>query len=769
MAKRKRKRKKKLKNKEITFTKFLICVLLIFAGFFILLYFSVFIGIFGKIPSIEELKNIQNYLASEVYSADNTLLGKYYIQNRTNVAYDDIPDYFIDALVATEDVRFYTHNGIDKKSIFRVFFKTILLQKESAGGGSTISQQLAKNLYPRKNYFIVTIPVNKFREMITAVRLEKAYSKKDILELYLNTVSFGENTFGIETASQRFFKKHPKNLKIEEAALLVGLLKATNIFNPHTQPKNALQRRNVVLAQMVKYGKLDTEEADSLKKLEIKLNYIRISHNEGPAPYFRERLRTELLEWCKKNPKPDGSRYNIYTDGLKIYTSINADLQRYAEEAVKTHMKYLQNIFDQHWSNRKPWGKNEKILMNEIKKSNRYQQLHKRGKSHKEIMKIMSTPVKSTIFTWNGKKEKLISPIDSIAHYFKFLHAGLLAIEAKTGYIRAWVGGINHQYFQYDHVTARRQPGSVFKPVVYAAALENGHEPCNYIANDSVVYENYDNWTPRNADWTYGGYYSMKGALTHSVNTVSVNLLMETGFNKVKSLAKNMGISSDLPEVPSLALGTGEVSLFEMVRAYSVFLNKGKLVKLIYLKRIEDKFGNVLYETRPELGEKKIISPENADIMLEMLKGVVNNGTAASLRTVYGLYNDIAGKTGTTQMHTDGWFIGFTPDLITGIWVGGDNPVIRFRSLSLGQGSHTAIPIWARFTQKIYSNPLYRFSKNSTFNISEEALTSLYCPDYKEDNPEKLEDFLKQKGESIIDLIKRVLRKKDRKRKNDKD
>jgi penicillin-binding protein 1A len=737
------------------------------AAFIFILFSCVYIGIFGRIPSGDDLKNIQNYLASEIYSADDVLLGKYYIQNRTNVNYEDIPQYLVDALISTEDARFYRHNGIDKRSILRVLFKTILLQKESSGGGSTITQQLAKNLYRRKRYFIVTTPVNKFREMIIAVRLEKVYEKKDILELYLNTVSFGENTYGIETASERFFNKHPRNLRIEEAALLIGMLKGTHIYNPKSQTEKALHRRNIVLNQMVKYGNLDINRGDSLKNLPLRLNYKKLTHNEGLAPYFREFLRLQLMDFFNNYVREDGSTYNIYTDGLRIYTTINSDLQAYAEYAVKNHLSKLQKEFDQHWKNREPWGKNDAVLMDQIEKSARYVGLKNKGFSHDEIMKVFNTPVSMQIFTWNGISERKMTPLDSVKHYFRFLHAGFIAMEAKTGYVRAWVGGINHRYFKYDHVNSRRQTGSTFKPVVYMTALENGHKPCDYIPNDSVVYKDYNNWTPRNADRSYGGYYSINGGLTHSVNTVSVNLLMKTGIKEVIQMAHDMGIKGNLPEVPSLALGTGEISLFDLIKAYNVFINKGRLVEPVFLRRIEDKNGKILFEVKPQVSDKQIISQQNAEVMIQMLRNVVDNGTASTLRTVYGFNNDIAGKTGTTQMHTDGWFVGFTPDLIAGAWVGGDNPVIRFRSLAYGQGAHTALPIWAGFMKKIYADPLYRFSKNAVFDISYDVIEQFDCPDYRDDKYDSIWDYMRDRDEKIIDLIKRIFRKRDRRRRDD--
>jgi penicillin-binding protein 1A len=760
MAKRRRKAVNKTLRKKIR--------LYLFYGvsgllaMIILLFSLVYIGVFGHIPTRHELKNVQNYLASEIYSADNVLLGKYYVQNRSNVDYDDIPQYLIDALVATEDARFYTHNGIDNRSIVRVFFKTLLLRQESSGGGSTITQQLAKNLYKRKRYSIITVPVNKFREMIIAVRLEEVYEKKDILELYLNTVSFGENTYGLETASKMYFNKPPRNLKIEEAALLVGMLKGTYIYNPNKQTDKALKRRNVVLNQMVKYGYLKNESADSLKQLPLKLKYVKQTHNEGLAPYFREYLRLELAEWSKNVYKSDGTAYNIYTDGLKIYTTINSDLQTYAEQAVKSHLSRLQREFNSHWKHSQPWGTNNDVIVRQIKMTKRYKSLKNRGMSFEEIMKVFDTPVKMEVFSWDGTSEISMTPLDSVKHYFKFLHAGFIAMESKTGYIRAWVGGINHKYFQYDHVKSRRQAGSTFKPVVYAAALEKGYKPCDYIPNDSVVYKDYNDWTPRNADRSYGGYYSMNGGLVHSVNTVSVNLLMNTGISNVIKLAREMGIPGDLPEVPSLALGTGEISLYDLVSAYNVFNNRGRMVKPVYLRRIEDKDGKVLFEAQPQVSEKEIITQENAEIIVNMLRNVVNYGTASGIRTAYGLDNDIAGKTGTTQLNTDGWFIGFTPDLIAGAWVGGDNPVIRFRSMAYGQGAHTALPIWAGFMRRVYSNPLYRNSKNAGFDISGTVLDQFDCPDYRDKEYESIWEYMQKHERGIIDIIKNIFRKKNK-------
>ena len=730
------------------------------AGFILLLallFLLVYAGAFGRLASVDELRNIQNHLSSEIYSNDRVLLGKYFLQDRTNVSLGSIPDHLVNALIATEDARFYEHNGIDRRSSLRVVFKSLLLQQRSSGGGSTLQQQLAKNLYPRKHHSIFYMPINKYREMILGVRLDKAYSKEEILELYLNTVSFGENTYGIETASQRFFNKPPSQLRLEESAVLVGMLKGTSGYNPRQYPERSVARRNLVLSQMVKYRYLDQESCDSLCNLPIKLDYVRITHNEGLAPYFREHLRLDLLDWAEKHPREDGEIYNIYTDGLKIYTTINADLQYYAEEAVRRHMTYLQSIFDRQWGSRNPWGRQDDYIIQQLEKSDRYLQLRRQGRSREESIEALKVPVPMEIFTWKGMQEVEMSPYDSVVHYESFLHAGLLSMEASTGYVRAWVGGINSSSFKYDHVTSRRQAGSTFKPIVYAAALKNGHDPCTYIANDSVVYEEYDNWTPRNAGVGYGGYYSMKGALSHSVNTISVKLLEETGIREVIGFAGELGIGGELPEVPSLALGTGNVSLEEMVRAYSVFPNKGQVVQPIVLKRIEDRHGNVLFENDPIVSDP-VIDSLDAQVMTAMMQSVVDTGTARILRTAYGFDNEIAGKTGTTQNNTDGWFIGYTPVLITGVWVGGDLPNVRFRYGGYGQGAAAALPIWARYMQSIYRDPLYRNSKQLSFNSPDEALRRIDCEDYIESE----QQFKIEKYRSWIRDIFKSRKRRDR-------
>lgn len=717
----------------------------------ILLYLSVLGGLFGDIPTKEELKSLQNFTASEIYSSDGQLLGKYYIQDRTNVTYKEISPHIIKALIATEDARFYEHNGIDYVSWLRVFFKTLLLQDESSGGGSTISQQLAKNLFPRPNGGRFTMLKIKIKEAIIAQRLESVYTKEEILTLYLNTVPFGENAFGIETAASRFYSKKCEDITVDEAAVLIGMLKATYTYNPRLHPEKALQRRNVVLNQMVKYDYLTKEEYEQLKSKPITLKYRYHNHNQGKATYFREILRNELQQWAKENKKPDGSSYNIYTDGLKIYTTIDARMQTYAEEAVKEHLSELQKTFNTHWGSSAPWSSDSKILNDAVSNSKRYKQLKAKGVPEKEIQEIFKTPVSMKIFTWKGEEERMMSPLDSIKHYLMFLNAGFMAMEPSSGHVKAWVGGIDHKYFQYDHVNikTKRQIGSTFKPLLYAAALETGIEPCEYIKNERRVYEDFDDWSPRNADGVYEGAYSMTGALISSVNTISVELLFQTGIDAVINTAKNLGVQSSIRPVPSIALGSANISLFEMVNSYATFANYGKVVKPVYLIRIEDKHGNVLGSWEKREPEKRAVSEETAHQMIYMLQQVINKGTGARLRYRYGLNGDIAGKTGTTQSHADGWFIGMTPKLVAGAWVGADDPRIHFRSLQLGQGANTALPIWGIFMKKVSKDPLLKVYTEGRFApLPEELFEALDCEDYKEQ--------LDEDKNSIFDFFRRL-------------
>ncbi|CAA9219947.1 MAG: Multimodular transpeptidase-transglycosylase [uncultured Cytophagales bacterium] len=669
----------------------------------VVFYLLVYFGAFGRMPGYGALKGLRHNTASEVYAADGVLLGRYYLQDRTSVRYADIAPAVIEALVATEDARFYEHRGVDVRSLARVVVKSLLLQRESSGGGSTLSQQLAKNLYPRRRYWLLSTPVNKLQEMIIARKLESVYAKEQILELYLNTVPMGGRLFGIERAAQTYFSTPARSLSVPQAAVLVGMLKANTTYNPRLYPERSLARRNVVLGQMAKYAYLTPARAESLKKQPLGLRYRYRPQHAGMAPYFLAHLRQELEAWCGDNQKEDGTPYNLYTDGLKIYTTLDSKMQLVAEQAVRTRMAGLQRTLEAHYRGNYPWEKDDRSMLPAMKQSRRYQALQAAGASAEEIEAAFRKPVSMPVFTHRGTRRKTLSPFDSLRHYQRFLNAGLLALEPGTGKVRAWVGGIDHQFFKYDHVRSRRQAGSTFKPFVYAAALEQGVEPCRPFPNQRISYPDYEDWSPRNADNRYGGEYRMREALAHSVNTVSAQLIMEAGIDNTIALAERTGIESELPEVPALALGVASVSLLEMVSAYASFSNKGYRVKPVYLTRIADENGRTLRQD--EAGEEPetepALSAENAALVLELLKGVVEEGSAAGLRTRFGLRMDIAGKTGTSQNHSDGWFIGITPDLVTGVWVGAESPLVRFDNLQLGQGAATALPVWGEFMANV--------------------------------------------------------------------
>ncbi len=764
----KSKKKSKTNWKKQLF-KIIISGILILGMFMFSLVLLIRIGAFGELPGYAELKKIRNNTATNIYSVDNKLLGRYYHQNRTNARFEDIPDHLIKALVATEDVRFFKHKGLDFRSTMRVLVKTVMMFDRSSGGGSTLSQQLAKNLYGRADHGIFTIPVAKIKEIILARRIEKLYSKEEILELYLNTVSFGENTYGIETASIIFFGKQPSELKIEESAVLVGLLKANTSYNPRMNKDASLKRRNIVLGQMHKYGFLKSAEVDSIKKIPVSIKYRKLTYTEGPAPYFREYVRKECSRILENSKRQDGSSYNLYTDGLKVYTTLNGTMQEYLEEVVKSHMSKLQVIFDRHWEGEEPWLADPNLAMLQIKQSNSYKSLIKKGLTHNDAMVAMKVPHKTEIFTWEGVKDTTISSLDSLLHHFKMLQIGSLVMNGKNGDILAWVGGINYKYFKYDHVTSKRQAGSTIKPIVYASAIRSGIKPCDFFENDSAVYEDYDDWTPQNSDGEYGGYYSVKGALTNSINTVSVKLLLQAGIDSTIQLAKDFGIESYLPPVPSMALGTGEVSLYEMVRSYTVFLNNGKNIEPRIIRRIEDSNGNVLYSDLAHEPKDTIVNEDVANTVLEMMKGVVDRGTASSLRTIWNFEGDFVGKTGTTQNNTDAWFIGMNPKLVAGVWVGGDNPVVRFKTTNYGQGAYSALPVFANFFKKLYSDRKYAYLGNEKFNITDSTGLQLDCNDFDEEGEPRIIELFKSEDENIGDFIKRIFkRKKDRQKQKEK-
>lgn len=693
-------------------------------GFYILrtpliLLLIFFVFILTQTPSKKELASIKNAVASEVYSADSVLLGRYFIQDRTEIKYEDISHHVIDALIATEDIRFYQHSGIDYRSLGRVLVKTILLQNESSGGGSTVTQQLAKNLFPRKSYWMGSMLINKFREAIIATRMEGIYTKEDIIALYLNTIPFADNTYGIQAAVERFFSTTTKDLTLEQATVLVGMLKATHYYNPRLFPDRARDRRNVVLAQMAKYKFIPELRADSVRKIPIKLAYQKITFHEGLAPYFREYVKAELLQWCIKNTKPDGTPYNLYTDGLKIYTTIDSKLQLYAEQAVTRQMSDLQKEFFAHWGKVKPWKNKEEIIVDAIKRSQRYRKLKEQGLPEKEIMAVLNTPIPMRLFTWDGEKEVEASPVDSIKHHLQYLNAGFLAMEPKSGQIKAWVGGINHDFFQYDHVreSTKRQVGSIFKPFVYAMAIEEGTQPCELISAGQQTYINDEGqeWTPRNSQYDYDVKYTMRGALTYSVNTVSVKLIHRAGILNTIDLARKLGITSDIAADPSISLGSSSISMMEMTGAYAALANDGISSYPYFIQSIQDRSGKIYDDFKPRSSGKRAISAETTQIVRHMLQSVVQEGTASRLRWKYGIMNDVAGKTGTTQDNADGWFMAVTPKMVIGTWVGADDPRISFRSTYLGQGSNTALPMAAYFLEHVNKDDDYKEVSKAKF------------------------------------------------------
>ena len=714
-----------------------------FALFFIIL---VWIGVFGRIPSKKELLSVRHQQATEVYSADSVLLGRYYLQDRSMVPASDIPQSLKQALIATEDVRFYQHHGVDTRSLIRVLIKGIILQRESAGGGSTLTQQLAKNLYPRRSYWMFSLPINKVREIIIARRLENVYTKDEILVLYLNTIPFGDNVYGVKTAAERFFSVPVNKLTLDQSAVLVGMLKATHRYNPRLFPARGKERRDVVLGQLAKYSFISDQTKDSLRALPLKLKYRKMSHNTGLAPYFRSYITPQLLQWCRDHIKDDGSRYNLYTDGLKIYTTIDSRIQLYAEQAVRTKMEQLQKKF----LNEVDKKSLQQVAMSKVTYLPRYTQLKQSGLSEKEIIAELKKPGLRKVFSWKGETEMEVSVYDSLVRHLQFLQAGLLAVDPSNGEIRAWVGGIDHEYFKYDHVreSTKRQVGSTFKPVVYAAAMEKGIGPCDYTSARRTAYENMEDWTPSNSDdETYDQKFSMEGGLAGSVNTVSVKLLEKTGISNAIETAQKMGITSELPYVPSLALGTASISMMEMVGAYSVFANKGNYAEPFYITSITSGDGKVLEAFHPTSESERAISPETAGMMLHMLKRVVNEGTGAGLRSTYGLTNDIAGKTGTTQSNTDGWFIGITPKLVIGCWVGADDPALHFRRTSSGQGATTALPIVAQLLQKVNKDKDLRSISTAKFApLSSELMDRLDCDLSRSDRNFFQRIFNKKKG-----------------------
>lgn len=693
----------------------------------------IYLGIFGPIPTYTELKSIKQANSSELISIDSKVLGRYYIENRVDVQFSEIPPFLIHALLATEDTRFFEHKGIDIRALLRVFFKSILLMNESSGGGSTLSQQLAKNLFPRKSYWLASMPVNKFREMITAQRLEKIYSKEELLNLYLNTVPFGGTIYGINVASQTFYGKKPTKLSIAEAALLVGMLKGPSLYNPVNHPERALIRRNTVLSQMVKYNYLTETAYQRLSRSSLNIRYNPQGRNAGLASYFREFIRPELEKMVGGIKKPDGNYYNLYTDGLRIYTTLDYYLQLFSEQAVKEQMPQIQANFFREWRNGKPWGSNA-FLWSIAKQSVRYKLLENAGATQAEMEADFNKPVPMQMFAWNELQsvQRNISPLDSIKISLQMLQAALLSMDPKSGAIRAWIGGNHFGYNQYDHVHANRQVGSIFKPIVYAAAIQEGLNPCTYYPNEQITYPEYEDWKPGNADDVYGGFYSMGGALSKSINTIAVQVLLATGIDEVRDMGKTLGITSKIPKAPSIALGSAELSLYEMTNVYATLVNKGVKSAPHYLLRIETREGEVIYSApRPE--REQVIEPFITTTLIPMLKSAVNEGTGARLRSTFGLRMALAGKTGTTQNNSDGWFMGASPNLVTGVWVGASLPAIHFRSTASGQGAATALPIFGSYYHRLAQSPGLRKYIQGDFYLEIDSTSSeVSCPPYLE-------------------------------------
>jgi len=717
--------------------KWALIILTSLIALFFLFFGSIYFGMWGKIPSSRELTELKQNKATQVLAANGELIGKFYIFDRQPIPFKQLPPYLIEALIATEDARFYEHDGIDNRSLLRVFFKSILLQDDSAGGGSTITLQLAKNIYGRRDFGMLGIVINKMQEAVIAKRLENLYSKDEIIQLYFNTVPFSDNTYGIESASLKFFNKHTSELDLEEAAVLVGMLKASHYYNPRIFPERSRLRRDVVLMQMAKYEYLSNEEAQEAKMLPLVLDYKSYSNNKGLAPYFREQIRKDVSKIMDTLKNKDGQKYNIYRDGLIVHTTLNYKMQQLAEEAMLEHMSQLQLEHEQSYGNYAPWIRNKEILNNAVKKSERYQKLQKEGLNEAEILEKLNRKHSTELFEYGGMVTKSASTVDSIAHYLKFLNSGMLAVNPKNGAVQAWVGGIDFRFFKYDHVAqSKRQVGSTFKPFVYTAALENGMDPCSYFSVREVTYD--DGWTPSNSSSEGDDpnmNYNLKTALSKSMNTIAVKVLMETGVGNVINQARKMGIESNLPQVPSIALGTASLNIEELTSAYTSFVNKGYASKPYYITKIEDGNGNLLAEFKPEISRTKAFSEDTRKIMLDMMQATVNEGTATRLRYKYGLKNDIAGKTGTTQNNKDGWFVGITPELVSVTWVGSDDHRIGFRNTSIGQGANSALPVFAKLMQKMNADSEFSNITNARFEPLSAELTQLMeCPPQERDN-----------------------------------
>jgi len=736
--------KKAIKVITKTMWAIVIILLILMPGLFFMVANNSF-GWFGGLPSLQDLERPDPDLSSELISSDGELLGKYFRKNRTPVTYDELSSELVNTLLVTEDVRFKSHSGIDLRGVLRAVVGKLTFSFK--GGGSTITMQLAENLYKTnsdnhgalyKSQKVGQI-ITKLKEWIIAVQLEDNYTKEEILAMYLNTVEFGSNSYGIKVAAKTFFNKLPAQLNHSEAAVLVGAINAPTKWSPVLNPENAHRKRTEVLWNLHKYGEISEATFDSINSKPIELQYKVANHNQGIATYFRTVVRNYLLGWCRENG------YDLFDDGLRIYTTIDSKMQVYAEKAVEEHMAELQNLFNNHWKDGNPWidDQNKELpgfLDERIKRTKSYRNLKRRYKNEEDsINYYLNQKKKMKVFSWKGEIDTVMSSYDSLDYYKRFLQTGFMAMDPTTGYIKAWVGGINHKYFKFDHVRqGKRQPGSTFKPVVYTAAIDNGWSPCQTAVDAAVCFElpgqDPPEWCPENSNSSFTGeLLTFRQAMAQSVNSITAWIMNRIGPNLAVEYAKKLGIESRLQAVPSLCLGAGgDVSVYEMVGAYSTFVNKGTFVKPFFISRIEDKNGNVLQQFVPE--EREAINEETAYVMLHMLKGTttIRGGTALGLDSELRYGNDIGAKTGTTQNASDGWFVGITKDLAAGAWVGGDDRSIRFRQWVYGQGARTAMPIWEKFMMDVYADPTLGYEKGSFETPNNPIRTVLDCDLYNQ-------------------------------------
>ena len=748
----------------------------------------VMVWCFADIPSFEELENPDSKLATQVIAEDGEILTTFHIENRSYVSYDELSPNLVNAAIATEDVRFHNHSGIDFKSLGRVVFKTLLGGDSSQGGGSTITQQLAKTLYPREDissripgFSKVKMVWIKLKEWITAVKLERNYTKDEIMNMYMNQVFFGSGAYGIKAASQTFFNKSPRELTVEEAATLVGMVNKPTRYNPALNPDKSLTRRNFVISQMETAGFISEHERDSIQQIPIELSYQVQDHNAGVGPYFRDMLRRTMnakepkrssyaqyedyvvdsllwaddafYGWLNKNFKADGSKYNLDKDGLRIYTTINYKMQKYAEEAVAEHLgKDLQKVFwrDIKWKRNKPFSDDipketvDQLMKQARRWSDRYRMMKNNGASESEIRKSFSEKTQMRVFSWNRKGyiDTVMTPDDSIRYYKSHLRAAFMAMEPHTGHVKAYVGGPNYRYFKYDNVRqGKRQVGSTIKPFLYTLAMQEGMTPCDKVVNVPQTFiVNDTTWTPKSTDkdeWI-GQTVTLKWGLTKSSNNISAYLMKQYGPHAMADMMRKMGVGSHIDETYSLCVGSADISVYEMVSAYNTFPSKGVYVSPIFVTRIEDNMGNVIGEFNNK--KREAISEYTAYLMANLMQGVVNSGTGIRLRSKYGLKGEIAGKTGTTNDQSDGWFIGYTPALTAGVWVGAEDRQVHFESLALGGGSNMALPIWGLFMKKVLQDGTLGVYETDRFIAPPGISLNLDCDGSDADAVVKAED-----------------------------